>query len=152
VDDERVDDVVQHVFWVAARRFGEFHPRHPSGSARAWVLAILRRVVSEQRRSARRKRLHFGVPTDVETLVDARDGGPHETLVRIEALRTARQLVDSLEEDKRVVFVLAEFEHLSVSEIAGALGLNVNTVASRLRAARLAFENEAARRRLREPR
>jgi RNA polymerase sigma-70 factor (ECF subfamily) len=151
VEDAGVDDVVQRVFWVASRRFHEFRPQHPRGSAKAWVLAILRRVVAEHRRSARRSARFFDLPrADPDTLADARLAGPDENLVRIEAARRIRQLVNDLEEDKRVVFVLAEFESLTVAEIAGALGVNVNTVASRLRAARRDFERAAARCRLQE--
>jgi RNA polymerase sigma-70 factor (ECF subfamily) len=151
VEDAGVDDVVQRVFWVAFRRFDEFRPQHAKGSAKAWVLAILRRVVSEHRRSARRSgRILESRHADPEWVADSRRPGPHDDLVRTQAARLVRRLVGELEEDKRVVFVLAELEDLTVSEIACALGVNVNTVASRLRAARRDFERAAARYRLQE--
>jgi RNA polymerase sigma-70 factor (ECF subfamily) len=146
VEDAGVDDVVQRVFWVASRRFHEFRPRYAQGSAKAWVLAILRRVVSEHRRSLRRNgRLFEGSHAEPDLLADSRQAGPHDDLVRAEAARLVRQVVEEFEEDKRVVFVLAEYENLTVAEIASALGANVNTVASRLRAARRDFERAAAR-------
>jgi RNA polymerase sigma-70 factor (ECF subfamily) len=55
-----------------------------------------------------------------------------------------------LDIDKRTVFVLAELEQLSVPEIAEALGINLNTIYSRQRAARAQFD--AALRRHRERR
>jgi len=151
VDDAGLDDVVQNVFWVASRRFYEFRPRYAEGSDRAWILAILRRVVSEHRRFRRRKcpPAHLSL-VDPETLADTRQPGPHEMLIKIEAARLARRMIQELEEDKRVVFVLAALECLTVSEIARALGVNANTVASRLRAARREFERAAARHRLLE--
>ena len=57
-----------------------------------------------------------------------------------EALRQLDALLDELDEDKRVVFVLAELEQMSVPEIAQTLNVNVNTVYSRLRAARMTFD------------
>jgi RNA polymerase sigma-70 factor (ECF subfamily) len=54
-------------------------------------------------------------------------------------------LLDGLDEAKREVFVLAELEELSAPEIAQALGINLNTVYSRLRAARQTVEAAAAR-------
>src|SRR5262245_41892583 len=50
VDDAAVDDVVQNVFLVAHRRFPEFRlDDFPGGrgSVKAWVFAILVRVVRE---------------------------------------------------------------------------------------------------------
>ena len=58
VDDAAVDDVVQHVFLVAYRRFPEFRLEDfpgGRGSVKAWVFAILARVVREYRRTTRRK-------------------------------------------------------------------------------------------------
>jgi RNA polymerase sigma-70 factor (ECF subfamily) len=48
-------------------------------------------------------------------------------------------------DERREVFVLAELEQLSVVDIASAVGANVNTVYSRLRAARADFERGVAR-------
>src|SRR5215510_14173275 len=105
VEDAGVDDVVQHVFWVASRRFDEFRPQHPQGSAKAWVLAILRRVVSEHRRTSRRKgRLSDLVHFNPEMLADGHDAGPQENLIRNEAAGLVRRVVEELDEDKRVVF------------------------------------------------
>jgi len=56
-------------------------------------------------------------------------------------------VLSSLDEDQREVFVLCELEQLSAPEIASALEINVNTVYSRLRAARQDFD--AALKRLR---
>ena len=48
--------------------------------------------------------------------------------------------LDSLDDDKRAVFILAELEQLPAPAIAEAVGTNVNTVYSRLRAARALLE------------
>src|SRR6478736_6482237 len=57
----------------------------------------------------------------------------------------ARRALASLDDDKREIFVLARVEQMSAPEIASVLRIPLNTVYSRLRAARLAFEAEIAR-------
>ena len=66
------------------------------------------------------------------------DGGadPLELASRSEAGRILHELLEKLDEGKAAVFVLAEIEGMSVPEIAEATDTNVNTVYSRLRAAR----------------
>jgi RNA polymerase sigma-70 factor, ECF subfamily len=49
-------------------------------------------------------------------------------------------ILETMDEDKRVVFALVELEQLSVPEVARMLDLNLNTTYSRLRLARHAFE------------
>ena len=60
------------------------------------------------------------------------------------AARQARALVEGflaeLPEERRLVFFLSEVEGWSAPEVAAALELNLNTVYSRLRRARAAFE------------
>jgi RNA polymerase sigma-70 factor (ECF subfamily) len=154
VDDAAVDDVVQNVFLVAYRRFPEFRfDDFPGGrgSVKAWVFAILVRVVREHRRTTERKSPHSRLPhTDPETLADSGHIDPHEALAKAEAVRLVQQLLEELDDDKREVFVLAELEQLTAVEIADALGVNASTVSSRLRAARRDFERAAERHRRRD--
>jgi RNA polymerase sigma-70 factor (ECF subfamily) len=58
--------------------------------------------------------------------------------------------LDSLDDEKREVFVLAELEQLTVPEVAQAVGANVHTVYSRVRTVRMLFEQAVARHRARE--
>ena len=60
-------------------------------------------------------------------------------------MRVLQKLLDELDDDRRAVFVLAELEQMSAPDIADALGVNVNTVYARLRAARRDFEQGVAR-------
>jgi len=133
-----VDDVVQEVFLVVHRRLGEFEGR---SSLKTWLFGITRRIVRDQRRSARRKPsepLGTFEPPDLGPAADVRMTQEEET-------RLLHALLDELDEDKREVFVLAELEQMSGPEIAEALDVNLNTVYARLRAARAAFEQAATR-------
>jgi RNA polymerase sigma-70 factor (ECF subfamily) len=86
----------------------------------------------------------------MQTLTSVHD--PTVALERVEALRILDRLLAQLDDDKREVFVLAEVEQMSVAEIAEILEANINTVASRLRAARQEFEKALLRFQAREQR
>jgi RNA polymerase sigma-70 factor (ECF subfamily) len=144
VDELGADDVVQQTFLIVHRRLGEFEGR---SSVRTWLFSILLRVVHDHRRTLRRKSPHLShAPADPDLLADgACDANPHEALARAEASRTIDVLLESLDADKRVVFVLAELEEMTADEIGQATGLDRQAVYSRLRAARTDFERAAAR-------
>jgi RNA polymerase sigma-70 factor (ECF subfamily) len=58
------------------------------------------------------------------------------------------ELLQTLDDDKREIFVLSHLEQMTAPEIAEILGENVNTVYSKLRAARDEFEEALERRRV----
>ena len=137
-DAAMLDDVVQEVFLVVHRRLSEFQWR---SSIRTWLFGIVRRVVARARRTERRKPSHLGfeTATDPDAFLTP-SIGPHESAEQAEDLVLVQGLLDRLDEDKREAFVLAEFEQMTIAEIAEAVGANPNTVASRVRAARIAFD------------
>jgi RNA polymerase sigma-70 factor (ECF subfamily) len=140
-----VDDIVQDAFLVVHRRLPEFEGR---SSVRTWVFGILFRVVSDHRRTLRRKGGLSELPHD--DVLSGHGRGPAESLERRQAADVLHALLDELDDEKRTVFVLAELEELSAPEIAEMLGVPANTVYSRLRAAREGFERALARHRARE--
>jgi RNA polymerase sigma-70 factor, ECF subfamily len=135
---DAIDDLVQEIFVVVHTRLGTLE--HPE-ALRSWVYGIVRRKVSTYRRSRlTRKRL------------DAlRLGGQSQVLAPIdlaehtEQVKLLSKLLDELDSSKREVFVLVEVEELTVPETASLLGVPVNTVYSRLRAGRQAFNEALAR-------
>jgi RNA polymerase sigma-70 factor (ECF subfamily) len=148
--DSAVDDVAQETFLVVHRRLPSFESK---SSMKAWLFGIVTRVVADARRSLRRKPANLGGHArsgeDVDTMADA-TMGPHETAAKTEAIRKLHALLDAMADERRQVFILAELEQMSVVEIAMAVGVNVNTVHSRLRAARVEFDRAVARLRARD--
>jgi RNA polymerase sigma-70 factor, ECF subfamily len=140
VAEPSVDDAAQEVFLIVHRRLGGFERR---SSERTWVLGIALRVAADFRRKQRRK----ADPTEPlnEALVDQRPG-PHESAANAQALQQVDQILAELGDEKREAFVLAEIEGLSAPEISEAIGVNLNTVYSRIRAARRAFDDALTRR------
>lgn len=61
-----------------------------------------------------------------------------------------RAILDTMDEEKREVFVLSELEQLAMPEVAEVLNVNVNTAHARLRAARQIFEAAVARLRVQD--
>jgi RNA polymerase sigma-70 factor (ECF subfamily) len=151
VDASAVDDVVQEIFLVVHRRLAEFEAR---ASMKTWLFGIALFTVKQHRRTLRRKPAQLGgsaaMDPDVEQVRDASDRGPHEHATQREAVRTLHALLDELDDDKRAVLVLSELEQMTVPEIAEAVEANVNTVYSRLRAARRELDAAVARHRARD--
>jgi RNA polymerase sigma-70 factor (ECF subfamily) len=138
VPEAQIEDAVQDVFVVVHRRLAEWQGK---AAITTWLFAIARRVASTHRRRADR---HTRELTDELSgaQVDDRAGvvDPFAELSRAQAAATVLAILEQLDHDKRVVFVLVELEQLSVPEVARILELNLNTAYSRLRLARQAFE------------
>lgn len=131
-----IDDATQDVFVIAHRRLGQFEGR---AAVRTWLYSIAIRVASNRRRKHERRdallvRLPRSIPDDLEELA-----------ARGQARAILEALLDRLDEHKRVVFVLAELEELTVPAIASIVGENPRTVYSRLRAARARVATELDR-------
>jgi RNA polymerase sigma-70 factor (ECF subfamily) len=139
VADKSLDDATQDVFIVVHRKLADFEGR---SSLKSWIFGIARRVAHDHRRLATRKD-RGTVPVD--GLVDLYAPNPRDTVARAEAVRVLYEFLDTLDADKREAFVLAELEQMTVPEISAAVGANINTIYSRLRAARKAFDQAVSR-------
>ncbi len=132
---EQVDDAVQEVFIAAARRLAEFEQR---SALSTWLFAIALRVAHRLRRTEHRHRRR------VEALGAAAPDAASEPHRRAEAADTLHRLLDLLDDEKRIVFVLVELEGFTAPEIAEMLAVKLPTVYTRLRAARLRLEQAVA--------
>jgi RNA polymerase sigma-70 factor (ECF subfamily) len=144
VDEALLDDAAQDVFMVVHRRWGDYDGRT---AFRSWLIGIVRRVASGYRRAGRRLRVRLEqlhAPPQPPSL--------EVRLVQREMIEHVRAAVAVLGTRQREVFVLAELEGFTAPEIAETLGIKLNTVYSRLRAARERFWTALARRRDREQR
>jgi RNA polymerase sigma-70 factor (ECF subfamily) len=144
VEESAADDVVQEIFVVVHRCLPEFEGR---SKLRTWLSGIVLNVVRHHRRSVVRRSPHQLAGArgeDPETLpTEARS--PQANAEFAEGARLLSRLLDTLDDDKREVLVLAELEEMTVPEISEALGLKLNTAYSRLRLAREQFERALTR-------
>lgn len=128
VEPARIDDAVQDTFLVVYRRLPEFVGR---AAVRTWLFEIARRVASSYRRSAAREAQRRSSLAETEVAAP-----PTASVAQAEAAELVHWFLGELDRDKAVIFVLAELEQWQAPEIAEELALNLNTVYSRLRAAR----------------
>ncbi len=140
VPDQSLEDAVQDVFVVAQVRLTSFEGR---SAVRSWLFGIARRLARDYRPSGRLELLQ---PDILESMPACEVASPLVALERQERARLLHELLSELPDDKREVFVLVELEQLPVAEAAMLLRENVNTLASRLRAARQDLAQALARR------
>jgi RNA polymerase sigma-70 factor, ECF subfamily len=127
-----LDDAAQDVFVVALRRRADFEGR---SGVKTWLFGIAWNIARNLSRSKVRR--EDPLP---EAIVDGRHLGQDEAAARSEAVGMLYELLDGLDDEKRAVFVMAELEEMGAKDIAAVTGVPENTVYSRLRAARSAFE------------
>ncbi|HTM44449.1 MAG TPA: RNA polymerase sigma factor, partial [Polyangiaceae bacterium] len=138
VAEMALDDVCQEVFLSVHRQLPTYTGQ---STPRTWVFGFIINHVLGYHRSLRRKSTYHravGELVDPDTLVDDRVSAEFYTQ-SAEAAAIAHQALEAMPVVKRMVFVMAEFEGLSIREISRALNLNVNTVYTRLRSARRVF-------------
>lgn len=144
VPEAAIDDAVQDVFVVVYRRLADFERR---STIKTWIFGIALRVVKTHRRTAARK------PTEpLPDVLPGKGRDPQQETERRQALDVLDQILDRMDEDKRAVFVMAELEQMTAPEIAEVTETKLNTVYSRLRAARRLFEDGVKRHRAQDER
>lgn len=134
VRPSHVEDAVQDVFLVVNDKLAAF-----DGQAKlsTWLYAIVLRIARKYRaRQAVEAQSPGAEPLDAMDV--------EATLMSREQLALAYAALNGLSDDKREVFVLAEVEQMSAPEIAAITFTPLNTVYSRLRAARFEFERRIA--------
>jgi RNA polymerase sigma-70 factor (ECF subfamily) len=130
-------DLCQEVMLIVHRRLADFDGQ----SLRGWLYGICVRVASDYRRSARVRREipHGTLP------VSAMDADQTDTLERRQSLESLLRALDRLGEEQRAAFVLYEVEELTLAEVSEALGVPLQTVYSRIKAARQALRLDLVR-------
>lgn len=141
VRDALLDDALQDVFMVVQRRLPEF-----DGQAKlsTWLYAIALRIARKYRERVRNEPASLESARDSQPELMVAASGEGRALSN-ERLALARAVLETLSDEQREVFVLARVEQMSAPEIAEVVGAPLNTVYSRLRSARLAFEAGIAR-------
>jgi len=142
-----LDDVVQEIFMVI---YAKLHTVRQPQSLRSWVYGVVRRTVSDHHRARRTRDASTGAYALTAELQQHGPATPADLKERNDQMSLLSSLLEEIDWPKREVFMLAELEEMTAPEIAEALEIPLNTAYSRLRAARLAFEQGLARRTARQ--
>jgi RNA polymerase sigma-70 factor, ECF subfamily len=124
-----VEDLVHEVFLVVHRHLSRYDPARP---LRPWLFGIAVRVVSTFRQASRNVR---EVPSEIGEQPDPAPPSD-ERLAAAEARALLLEALDTLDLDRRAVFVMHDLDEVAMPEIAAALDIPLNTAYSRLRLAR----------------
>jgi RNA polymerase sigma-70 factor, ECF subfamily len=129
------DDVLQDTLIAITEHLPEFEGR---SSLSSWVFALARSACSRRRRGLKNR-----PPLGEEAALRSPDPAPspEEQTGERELAATISQAVDNLPEPYREVILLRDVEGLTAPEAAGALGLSLDALKSRLHRAREALRN-----------
>ena len=130
-DDQDAQDAVQDAFMRAMRYAGGFR----GGDRRAWLLAIVRNVCYTQLSRSRTAATDVVFDEEQHQGTDLAIDPETAALTRVDREALTRAL-EALPVEYREAIVMREMEGLSYKEIAGAAGVPIGTVMSRLARAR----------------
>lgn len=128
-----MDDAVQEVWVVVHQRLSGFEGR---SALKTWLFGIALNVQRNLYRAERRRAGHVPLPEE-----ELRSSFPDPLLEREgrEAWSLVMRFLESLDDERRTVFVASLLEGLPPAETAQVCGLDVPTVYLRVRSLRRAF-------------
>lgn len=127
---EDAEDVTQEVFLTMHHKLGEFRFQ---SSLKTWAYRI---TVNAAINASKKRSRGATVAIDDVPFEGAVESAVHAAADREANEGLVNALLDSLNEDQRACVTLRSIEGLSYEDIARVLGVNINTVRTRLKRAR----------------
>lgn len=140
LDHFYVEDVCSKTFEKAFRQIGSYDPS--LGKFDVWLKRIARNTAFDViDQEARRQRGYVSIEEDSRSLLVAETpDDPLDEVIRTEARSRTEHLVEDLPELYRDVARLRLLEGMQYKEIADVTGLELNTVRTRIRRAKMMLE------------
>lgn len=136
LDAAAAEDAAQQVFLIASRKLDVI----TIGKEKAFLYRTARNVAAEyRRRSAKRIEVEL-IEEEVGNATRSSLSPPDELLDEQRARALLDEVLASMSEPLREVFVLCELEELTAAEVAAYIHIPAGTVASRLARARDEFD------------
>ncbi len=132
VPQSDLEDATHDVFLQVHGHLADFDA---SRSVRPWLFGFAFRIASQHRRRAH-KRYELGGDADMAVHPGT---APDQDLANKEDRTLVRAALDSIDLQRRAVFVLHYIDGADMKDVAESLGIPVNTAYSRLRVARSEF-------------
>jgi RNA polymerase sigma-70 factor, ECF subfamily len=144
---EDAEDAMQDAFLKAYAHLKDFH-----GDSRfyTWLVRIAANEALMRLRKRRPNQFSLDEPVEGETDLFPREleewgPTPEQRYAQTEMQNIVGNVIDRLEPEYRIVFLLRDFEEFSTQETAEALGISVPAVKSRLLRARLKLREKLNR-------
>jgi RNA polymerase sigma-70 factor (ECF subfamily) len=138
VRERDLEDVAHEVFITVHRRLPEYDATRPP---RPWLFAFALRAAADYRKLARHR---ADLVEDAGEIADPTPS-PDERAMTRQRMDLVVRALDSLDFDRRTIFVLQEIDGMGAREAATLLGIPLNTAYSRLRLAREDFAQAVRR-------
>ena len=130
--EDEAKEIVSDVFYILWRNAGKAEP----GKLKSYLACIARsRALNALRRAGRFEPLE-------EDAIALSVPGPEDGAVRREEYRALRRAVDGLGEPDRTIFLRHYYLYQSTGQIAEDMGINRNTVTTKLRRGRERLKEE----------
>jgi len=140
--EDAIDDVVQDVFMVVHSKLSTL--QRPE-SLRSWIYGIIRRTLSDYRRARRiRNAAEARLGAEIKSSQPAL-ASPLERTERNADLELLQRILLELDHPKREIFIMVEILEMTVPEVVQVLAIPLDTGYSRLRKARIYFDEALAR-------
>jgi RNA polymerase sigma-70 factor (ECF subfamily) len=140
VQEADVEDVCQEVFVAVHKQLPSFQGRSKPST---WIYGIARRRAASYRESGRHRHEQLMAPGDEQRLQGAGEEDAQGSVERAQMRAQLDRLLDTLDDDKRDVFVLYEIEELDMREVVEIVGCPLQTGYGRLHAARAQLRRAA---------
>jgi RNA polymerase sigma-70 factor (ECF subfamily) len=140
--DAEIEDLIQLTFVQVFRRIGTFRG---DASISTWLHRVAVNVALSHLRK-RKRWFRWESDQQLQVPLPSAPEQPDEAFGRREKLQLLHKVLDRVKPKKRVVFLLYEVEGHTLEEIGQIVDAPVNTVAARLRAARLEVRRALERR------
>jgi RNA polymerase sigma-70 factor (ECF subfamily) len=136
VAERDLADMTQETLAAVHGRWMEYDPERP---LRPWLLAFAARVAANHRRRADVRRERTGLMDTLDDGFAHHGDAPDDMVSAAQDRALVLAGLDALDDDRRVVFVAAEIEGMTMPDITASLGIPLNTGYTRLRLARADF-------------
>ena len=131
-----LEDLMHELFLTVLRKWDTYDASRPP---KPWLFTFARSLAYAYRNSAYVRRESFEEAEPPPT------SSAEELLAERQESTLVYRALDTLDDDKRIVFTMFELDERTAADIAAELGIPQNTVFSRLRAAREEFARAAKR-------
>lgn len=136
-----LEDVTQELFIQVYRKMDAYDPARP---IRPWLFAFAVRAASDYRRLVRHRVEILGEPATTSAPISL-EPAPDQRLDQQETERLVLAALETIPIERRAVLIAFELDEQPMKDIAEALAVPLFTAYSRLRQARVEFEQAVRR-------